>query len=221
MAKAPVRCFLPQKYHMQIRNLIFDLGNVLLDIDLPAIPKGFQALFGADYEAVMQQLQAQRIFQLYETGGISTDEFVDNIRLAGPTPLSAESVIDVWNSIFIGVPPERFAMLERLRDRYGIFLLSNINELHADWIDAYMLREHGIAHFQSQYFDGAYYSHLIRLRKPDAASYEYVLADAELKAHECLFIDDLAENIAGAEAVGIQGLWHPLGSDIVERMREF
>ena len=68
-----------------------------------------------------------------------------------------------------------------------------------------MVREHGIADFREHYFDGVYYSHLIRLRKPDRDIYEYVLADAELTASECVFFDDLEANIEAAKAVGIKG----------------
>jgi glucose-1-phosphatase len=204
-----------------IKNLIFDFGNVLFDINLPAIPNGFKALIGDEYESVVTRLREQKVFELYETGGLSTTEFIDAIRLAGSQPHSPEAVVAVWNSIFVGMPAERFAMLERLRQRYKIFMLSNINELHADWIDAYMLREHGYENFQSQFFDGVYYSHLIRLRKPTREAYEYVLADAEIQAHESVFIDDLPENIEAANALGINGLWHPLGSDIVARMADY
>ncbi|MCK6693201.1 MAG: HAD family phosphatase, partial [Thermoanaerobaculia bacterium] len=183
---------------MTIRNIVFDFGNVLFDLDLPAIGREIQRLVGDQYESVRERLQQSGVFELYETGGLSTEEFVDAIRFAGPAPLSAGQVIAAWNSIFIGMPAERFDMLLRLRRHYNVFLLSNINELHAAWIDDYLLREHGISDFQSRYFDGVYYSHLIRLRKPDREIYEYVLADAEILPGETLFIDDLEENVNAA-----------------------
>lgn len=189
-----------------IRNIVFDFGNVLFDLDLPAIGREIQHLVGDQYETVRERLQRSGVFELYETGGLTTEEFVDAIRLAGPVPLSAEQVIAAWNSIFIGMPRERFDMLLRLRHQYNVFLLSNINDLHATWIDDYMLREHGLTDFQSRYFDGVYYSHLIRLRKPDREIYEYVLADAEILPQETLFIDDLEENVKAAREVGIQGV---------------
>jgi glucose-1-phosphatase len=201
-----------------IKNIIFDFGNVLLDLNLPNIEKGMRALFGEHYEAAGQQLRKNNIFQLYETGGISSEEFVDAIRLSAPPYPEAQQVIDVWNSIFIGMPKERFDMLLELRKRYKVFMLSNINELHANWIDDYMERAHGISGFQHIYFDGVYYSHLIRLRKPDIDAYEYVLNDAEIKPEDSVFVDDLPENIAAAEKAGIRGLWHAPGSDILQRM---
>lgn len=206
---------------MTIRNIVFDFGNVLFDLDLPAIGREIQRLVGDQYESVRERLQQSGVFELYETGGLSTEEFVDAIRFAGPAPLSAGQVIAAWNSIFIGMPAERFDMLLRLRRHYNVFLLSNINELHAAWIDDYLLREHGISDFQSRYFDGVYYSHLLRLRKPDQEIYEYVLADAEILPGETLFIDDLEENVNAARTVGIQGIVKQQDVDVAILLAEY
>ena len=115
------------------------------------------------------------------------------------------------------MPRHRFDFLLRLRQRYNVFLLSNINELHERWITDYMEREHNIQDFETRYFDGVYYSHLIRLRKPDREIYEYVLADAELIPGETMFFDDLQINVEAARQVGIQGVWHEVGTDIEAR----
>lgn len=140
---------------------------------------------------------------MYETGGLSTAEFVDALRFAGPVPISAADITAAWNSIFIEMPRRRFELLLQLRQRYQVFLLSNINELHERWIADYMQREHGIHDFEHRYFDAVYYSHLIRLRKPDREIYEYVLADAEILPEESLFIDDLEVNVEAARKLGI------------------
>lgn len=124
-----------------IRNIVFDFGNVLFDLDLSAIGREIQRLVGDQYETVRERLQRSGVFELYETGGLTTEEFVDAIRLVGPAPLSAEQVTAAWNSIFIGMPRERFDMLLCLRQQYNVFLLNNINDLHATWIDDYMLRQ--------------------------------------------------------------------------------
>jgi glucose-1-phosphatase len=204
---------------MLIKNIIFDFGNVLFDLDLDRTAQEMRQLLGDRFEAAHRQLLQHRVFELYETGGLSTTEFTDALRHGSQPPLSEAQVIQAWNAIFIGMPRARFEMLERLRTRYKVFLLSNINPLHADWIDAYMMREHGIPDFQQQYFDGVYYSHLIRLRKPDLEIYEYVLADAELQAGESVFFDDLPTNIAAANACGIRGVWHQAGTDIGVRLQ--
>ncbi|HRI58613.1 MAG TPA: HAD family phosphatase [Saprospiraceae bacterium] len=199
-----------------IKNIIFDFGNVLFDLDLPAVERNLQLYCDGNFAAAKEKLLRDKVFELYEVGGLSTEEFVDAIRFATDPALDKEQVVAAWNSIFIEMPRERFDMLLRLRERYKVFLLSNINDLHAAWIDEYMVREHGIDDFQARYFDGVYYSHLIRLRKPDREIYEYVLADAELNSEETVFFDDVESNIEAARAVGIRSILHPPGSDILQ-----
>lgn len=203
-----------------IRNLIFDFGNVLFDLDIDKIPQNFSRLLGQQYPAALAHLHHHRIFDLYETGGLSTPDFVETLRYAADPPLTEAQVVEVWNSIFLGMPSRRFEMLLQLRQRYNVFLLSNINDLHERWIADYMAREHHIRDFEATYFDGVYYSHLIRLRKPNREIYEYVLADAELVPEECVFFDDMAINVEAARQVGIRAIHHEVGSDIGERCRE-
>jgi putative hydrolase of the HAD superfamily len=96
----------------------------------------------------------------------------------------------------------------------------NLLIVNVGWIDDYLLREYGVTDFQHTYFDGVYYSHLIRLRKPNREIYEYVLADAELVPEETVFFDDLEPNVLAARQVGIQAFVHPLGMDIGLHLKE-
>ena len=201
-----------------IRNIIFDFGNVLFDLNLGAFSREMQQMLGGEFAAARAALQREKIFEQYETGGLSTEEFLEKICSTSGNTLSPQQVEAAWNAIFIGMPARRFEMLLRLRQQYKVFLLSNINELHERWIDAYMLREHRLEDYQFPYFDGVYFSHLIRLRKPEPDIYEYVLADAELNPAETLFFDDLPENVEAARRVGIQGIWHEPGTEIEERL---
>ncbi len=204
-----------------IKNIVFDFGNVLFDIDLSRIETHLQAAFGEKYASARQQIQRDQLVELYETGGLSTADFVDAISQAARPPIPPEQVVAAWNSIFIGMPAERFSMLLRLRRQYKVFLLSNINELHEQWIAEYMRREHGLPDYESLFFDGVYFSHLVRMRKPNRDIYEYVLADAELLPEETVFFDDMEVNVQAACQVGIQGVWHAPGTSILERMRPF
>jgi putative hydrolase of the HAD superfamily len=197
-----------------IKNILFDFGNVLFDIDLPVIEHKLRLLMGDAFDEAYAGLRRDKVFELYETGGISSEEFVDTIRCSVSPALSAEHVTDVWNAIFISMPRHRFDMLLRLRQQYKVFLLSNINDLHERWIAEYMVREHGLVDYESRFFDGVYFSHLIRLRKPDRAIYEYVLSDAEILPEQTVFFDDVQANIDAANAVGIRGILHPVGTEI-------
>lgn len=202
-----------------IKNVIFDFGNVLFDLDLPSIERNLQQLMGSGYEQAREKLFGNRVFELYETGGMDSAEFLDQIRMSVPRPPAREVILDIWNSIFLDMPAHRFTMLQELRQKYKVFLLSNINELHERWIADYMVRVHDIHDYESRYFDGVYFSHLIRLRKPDTAIYEYVLADAELKPEETVFFDDVEANTEGARAVGITAFLHPAGSEIADHVK--
>jgi putative hydrolase of the HAD superfamily len=202
-----------------IKNVIFDFGNVLFDLDLPSIERNLQQLMGGEYEQAREKLLRNRVFELYETGGMTSAEFLDHIRMSAPEPPAPEVIRDIWNSIFLEMPAHRFTMLQELRQKYKVFLLSNINELHEQWIADYMVRVHGIHDYESLYFDGVYFSHLIRLRKPDTAIYEYVLADAELNPAESVFFDDVEANIEGARAVGIEAFLHPAGTEIADHVK--
>lgn len=199
---------------MNTQNIIFDFGNVLFDLDLGQLEQQFRRLMGPGFEPAMQQLQADRIFETYETGGMTTPEFVDALRFSVTPALPEAAVTAAWNAIFVELPGRRLEWLLRLRAHYRLFLLSNINDLHARWIDGYLLREHHLYDFETRFFDGVYYSHLIRLRKPNRDIYEYVLADAELEAGECVFFDDLPANVEAAGQLGIRSILHPVGQDI-------
>ncbi|MCB0531214.1 MAG: HAD family phosphatase [Lewinellaceae bacterium] len=201
-----------------IKNIIFDFGNVLFDLELGAISRELTQLTGTQFESIKNKLDRLGVFHLYETGGITTEEFVDTLCQAANPHLEPAQVIDAWNSILVGMPLERFDQVLRLRQHYQVFLLSNINDLHARWIDDYLWREHNLDNFQTRYFDAVYYSHLIRLRKPDREIYEYVLADAELVPEESVFIDDLEENIETARQLGIHTIHKTPDLDIMQLM---
>ncbi len=203
-----------------IRNIIFDFGNVLFDLDLGAFEREMKGLLGENFASAKEKLLQERAFELYETGGLSTAEFVEKLCQASESRIAPEQAVAAWNAIFIGMPQHRFDLLLRLRQQYKVFLLSNINDLHERWIIDYMVREHGLADYESLHFDGVYFSHLIRLRKPTREAFEYVLADAEILPGETVFFDDLPENVEAAKGVGIHGVWHEPGTEIGERLIE-
>jgi len=203
-----------------IKNIIFDFGNVLFDLDLPKWEKELSHLYGSQFDLAWKELRKKNVFELYETGGMQTPEFISNLRFVSGMSLDEKAVVAAWNAIFVAMPARRFDLLLRLRKQYNVFLLSNINDLHARWIEGYLLREHHIYDFEQRYFDGLYYSHLVRLRKPSRDIYEYVLADAELAPESTVFFDDVEQNIAAARTCGIQAFLHPAGKDIEDHLLE-
>jgi putative hydrolase of the HAD superfamily len=129
-------------------------------------------------------------------------------------------LVDSWNAMLLGTPLKRLEMLEQLKKRYKVYLFSNTNATHIEWVYKDLLLTHGIANFNSQFFHKAYYSHLIGLRKPHAAAFEYVIHDSSMNPAETLFIDDNIDNIAGAESVGLNVHHHPVGHEIIDWVSE-
>lgn len=201
--------------------LVFDFGNVLIDLDLEATWRQLSDLLGADGLA---SAKATTVFDDYEVGTLQDETFLNRLQrhATGKVP-TGRQLMDAWNAMLLGIPKHRFEFLYELRRAdYRVFLLSNTNAMHIAWVDQYLRSEYGssIPEFGSHYFDAAYYSHLIGHRKPNRACYDWVATAAELDLGTTLFIDDNAENIAGAEAAGWHAHLHPIGAEITETLTE-
>jgi glucose-1-phosphatase len=216
---------------MAVKNIVFDLGNVIIDLDIERTWLQLKHWLGDDYELALKNIRPDDdLFIQYEIGKISEDDFFDTLRKITEGPLSLPTQLvgirqlkEAWNGMLIQIPPHRFEMLTRLKERYNVYLLSNTNKTHVDWVDGYLQTVYGftIQDFDTRFFHKSYYSHLIHLRKPNENIYEYVLKDANLVASETLFIDDNAQNIEGAKRVGLQTILHPIGDEIVETLKDF
>jgi glucose-1-phosphatase len=209
---------------MTVKNIVFDLGNVIIDLDIERTWFQLKHWLGDDYELSLKNIRPDDdIFIQFEVGKISEEEFFETLRSATEGPLSIRQLKEAWNGMLLQIPPQRFEMLARLKEQYNVYLLSNTNKTHLDWVDGYLRTVYGftIQDFDARYFHKSYYSHLIHLRKPNENIYEYVLNDANLIASETLFIDDNVQNIEGAKRVGLQTILHPIGDEIVETMKVF
>lgn len=207
-----------------IKNIIFDLGNVIIDLDIDRTWLQLSHWLGEDYQNNLKKIDPTHdIFIDFEVGKISEETFFETLRHTVDTPLSIRHLKEAWNAMLLQIPPQRFDMLARLKEKYNIYLLSNTNKTHVDWVDGYLRTVYGftIEDFDQRYFHKPYYSHLIQLRKPNADCYEFVLQDAQLTAAETLFIDDNPDNIDGAKKVGIQTYLHPIGAEIVDVLKNF
>jgi glucose-1-phosphatase len=184
------------------KNIIFDLGGVILNIDYQLSIKAFQNLGIANFEMVYSQAQQERLFDLYETGHISSEDFINGICGKCGLALEKEGVIAAWNAMLLDLPMERLNLLEKLKSHYRTFLLSNTNEIHISAYSKYLSEEFGFASL-GNYFEKQYLSYEIGLRKPDKEVFEFVLQENGLKPGETLFIDDSIQHIEGAKSAGI------------------
>ncbi|HTE10961.1 MAG TPA: HAD family phosphatase [Chitinophagaceae bacterium] len=187
-----------------IKNIIFDLGGVILNIDFKKTENAFADLGFTDFKHHITQFHITPFFEEYETGKIDDAAFVKGIQQIAGKPITEQEIIAAWNALLLDFPLERIALLERLKKRYRIFLLSNTNSLH---YRAFQQALHALTgKTLEDIFEKTYFSHTSHLRKPNAAFYQMVLDENNLNAGETLFIDDTASNFSGAEEVGIQVL---------------
>jgi len=179
-----------------VKVLIFDFGNVFLNLDLDkAIQDTFELL---EIESLSDELLSFNY--LYEQGLISTEEFLEFYQDNFPK-LSKQDLIQLWNSMLKDLPQHRLEFIQKLaaEKKYKLILLSNTNVLHIKWV------KENIPSYETfkNCFDAFYLSHEIGLRKPDKAVFELILNNNQLAAKDCLFIDDTKEHIIEASKLGI------------------
>lgn len=199
----------------KIKNIIFDLGGVIIDIDPN---RSFQALqaFVADEENGTDLFsESVSLFLDYEKGMISSDEFRKGIRtLARNDSLHDQQIDEAWNAMLLDIPLDRINVLKKLKSHYSLYVLSNTNDIHVPAFNSIVAKVCGESDIAC-FFDKVYFSHELQLRKPDPAIYAHVLKDNNLKPEETLFIDDRYENIKAAEALGIKTFLVEKERDIV------
>lgn len=204
-----------------IDNIIFDLGGVIIDIDPQ---RAYQALaaFYKGKQSSREQLLSENVqlFLDYEKGFIEDEAFRDGIRkLTDNATLNDEEIDAAWNSMLLHIPVERLQLLEKLKKQYKIFVLSNTNAIHVSAFNKIIERNSGKADI-NQFFDKVYYSHQLKLRKPEPQIYQHVIDDHNLSVGATLFVDDRLENIEAAAAVGLQTFHVQLDKSIVEFFAE-
>ncbi|WP_295769325.1 HAD family phosphatase [uncultured Mucilaginibacter sp.] len=187
-----------------IKNIIFDYGNVIFSIDFERVQKSLKDLGIKDVEVFFGHLQQDPVFDAFDRGQITSAQFRDKIReKAGKNDLTDEQIDAAWNSILIGIADGNHDLLLKLKDKYRTFLLSNINDIHYHFIMKYLNNNFGFDG-NDHLFEKVYYSHFTGKRKPEQAIFEQVLFENGLNASETLFIDDSPQHLKGAEKLGIQ-----------------
>jgi putative hydrolase of the HAD superfamily len=185
--------------------LILDLGGVLIDVDYNASVRAFQALGFPDFDALYSKAKQDHLFDDFETGRLSLAQFRDRVRHLSKVALSDPEIDRCWNAMLGSVPPERIALVERLKRRYQVLLLSNTNAIHVQAFEAIVAKENGITDFKGL-FHGAYYSCELGMRKPSAETFHHVLARHNAKGERTLFIDDSTQHVEGAHAAGMDAV---------------
>ena len=196
-------------YVKEVKNIIFDLGGVLLPVDYEAVIHAFTQLGINDAKHFYSQKEQQPLFDKIERGEISSGEFIFELKKIIPSASEA-ALTHAWNVILGLFPQHRLRMLEKIREHYRIFLLSNTNEIHIKKVLG-DLKEHNSVEDFISYFDEVYYSYETGFRKPEKEIYDLVLLDNNLNADETIFIEDTEANVLGAVAAGIPTIWLRVG----------
>lgn len=187
------------------KQLIFDLGNVLYDIDFTKMYKAFDELGVPNFENHFTLNKSDQIFFDVEKGFINQEEFCNGFNALYKLTLSHHQIINAWNSLLVGYRKESIDWVKEHNGQFDTFLYSNTNQIHYDYFIPQFSREIG-GNFENL-FKTPYYSHKMGQRKPDPASFQFILDKEGLKAEETIFIDDNEPNIIAAASVGLQVLY--------------
>lgn len=213
---------------MKIKNILFDLGKVLLPLSIERKYDAFdelQKLSGTHPQQKkfrdLYNLSSQHPqHDLFECGLISAESFYDFLRSDLSLQCSDKELEQAWCASLNSLPENRLKMLSKLREGYHLYLLSNTNSVHLDWINKYAIsnREKKALNVNEigDFFDRAFYSHIAGLRKPNREIYHYVCDNAEIDPLETLFIDDNQANATAGKEFGF--ITHHLVEDEVEEI---
>ncbi len=191
---------------LNIQNIIFDLGGVLLNISYQRTINAFKDLGITNFDNLFTQAKQSNLFNRLETGTIAPSEFREQLRQISGMSLNDQQIDHAWNAMLLDLPLNRINLLEKVRKNYRTFLLSNTNAIHYPVYNAYMEEEFGfpdLAHL----FEKEYLSYRTGMRKPDVGIFDLVIKENRLKPHETLFIDDSQQHVYGARKAGLYALW--------------
>ena len=192
------------EHSSKIKNILFDLGGVILDINIQATLKRFYELgFPAELMQYPESMNTDVFFK-YQTGKLDTVQFRNAIRKSTGVEMSDQVFDEAWNAMLVRIPKERTELLKRLSERYALFLLSNTSALHVEVFEPMYQEASGVS--MHDVFTKLYYSHEIGWHKPDHEAWEHVIKDAGIKAEETLFLDDSIQNIKASQELGFQAI---------------
>lgn len=186
-----------------IKNIIFDLGGVIINLSVEKTHLAFASLSGLSLEEIQDLVHGSAFFNQYEQGLITDAEFRENLRTSLNLEVKDFELDNAWNAMLLDIPMERLHLLVQLKTRYSIFLLSNTNHIHLQCFNSQVKQLTGYSSLEP-YFHRTYYSHLVKMRKPDFEIYEHVLQTGKLIPQETIFLDDNKDNLLGASKAGIE-----------------
>lgn len=188
-----------------VKNIVFDLGDVVINISPERCFDAFAKLFSMQREQVVLEFDKLQVFEKYESGKISDVEFLSLIRTISIGQVSDEEIIHAWQQILLDIPKERIDLIQELASDHKIYVLSNTSHYHMIEVNAILERVSGVTTID-ELVEKTYYSYEMGLRKPDPEIYSTLLRDSNLTPNETLFLDDNRNNVEAAIDLGIRAI---------------
>ena len=203
----------------EIKNIIFDLGGVIINLDPGLTIHEFNKISAIPFEQVYTQGKQTELFNEFDKGTISDFEFFSRLRKEIRYEGQEADLLYAWNAMLLDVPGKRLDLLVNMKQNYNTFLLSNTCEPHIVAFEQDLYLEHGVKNF-NDYFDKVYYSCRMGMRKPDKEIFEFVLKENELLPEETVFIDDSIQHVKGAGECGINAYLLPKNMEVGDLLKE-
>lgn len=204
--------------HKQIKNLMFDLGGVIMDIRRSDCVKAFEELGMKNADSFFGEYKQTGPFLSLEAGDITPAEFRDRMRQLIDHEVTDRQLDTAINRFLTGIPPHRLEQLERLRRHYRVYLLSNTNPIMWDGRIAGQFT--GAGHNREYYFDGMLTSFEARVNKPAPEIFIKAARKFDINPAETLFIDDSQANLDAAARLGFHTLLVPPGSEFYSLLKQ-
>ena len=205
--------FSPENYD----TVIFDLGEVIIDLNGQAVEDGLYSASGKELD-YQELILSSPLMHLYETGKISEGEFRSGIMELLSVSFSDQQFDEIWNLMLGQVPISRVALMGELMSAFQVMILSNTNPIHQRKFDQMVAGQSG-GKVMSDFVHHAHYSHDLGLRKPDEEIYMHLISLHTLTPQRTLFLDDRIDNIEAARATGIDAVQVEFPDQIFELLQ--
>lgn len=199
-----------------IRNIIFDLGGILVGLDPKRSIAAFREIGAMDVASYIEDHRTEDLFLDIELGCATTERFCQSVRDIAHCQASDREIIGAWNALLTQFQPHKLETLKQLSKHYRLFLLSNTNDMH--WQHCRRLCQEASGRDLCHYFSRCFLSYEMGMAKPSVEIFAETLRQADLKAEETLFIDDTKANCQAAEEIGITSLFDPDGTHWEEEL---
>ncbi len=185
--------------------IVFDLGNVLIDLDYPRIIREFRKVAQKNQKNIEKLVVDAKVLRMFEVGKIDPERFREEVNKILEVRLSEIKFDQIWNSLLKSVNKSRLEKILTIKKKFKTYILSNSNLIHELAFEEMVLDATGAMSIRD-FVDKAYFSHEIGMRKPDEACYQFVIDEIDLHPCKILFLDDRLDNIKAAKSVGMKAV---------------